>query len=71
MSNTTVEHNCAYPDDTDPNAHYKCRCTCGYAPGTFACKIRHLQINTGAAKAGAVTGKGQNVEITPNGRIYR
>lgn len=26
-------------------------CTCGYADGSFACKIRHLQINTGDAKA--------------------
>lgn len=51
--------------------NYKCRCECGYAPGSFACKIRHLQINTGAAKAGSVTGSGRNVEITPNGRIYR
>lgn len=24
---------------------------CGYPVGTFACKIRHIQINTGAAKA--------------------
>lgn len=24
---------------------------CGYQIGSFACKIRHLQINTGAAKA--------------------
>lgn len=24
---------------------------CGYPPDSFACKIRHLQINTGAAKA--------------------
>jgi hypothetical protein len=24
---------------------------CGYAEGSFACKIRHLSINTGAAKA--------------------
>lgn len=24
---------------------------CGYAEGSFACKIRHLQINTGVAKA--------------------
>jgi hypothetical protein len=26
-------------------------CTCGYPEGTFACKIRHIQINTGDAKA--------------------
>ena len=25
--------------------------SCGYPEDTFACKIRHLQINTGAAKA--------------------
>jgi hypothetical protein len=25
--------------------------SCGYPEGTFACKIRHLQLNTGAAKA--------------------
>lgn len=25
--------------------------TCGYQEGTFACKIRHLQLNTGSAKA--------------------
>lgn len=24
---------------------------CGYPEGTFACRIRHIQINTGAAKA--------------------
>lgn len=24
---------------------------CGYARGSFACKICHVQINTGAAKA--------------------
>lgn len=71
MSNSTVEHNCGDPSSADPNAHYKCRCTCGYAPFTFACKIRHLQINTGDAKAGNVIGRQQNVEITPNGRIIR
>ena len=27
------------------------RHSCGYVEGTFACKIRHLQINTGVAKA--------------------
>jgi len=26
---------------------------CGYPAGSFACKIRHLQINTGDAKAAA------------------
>ena len=26
-------------------------CECGYAPDTFACKIRHISMNTGAAKA--------------------
>lgn len=25
--------------------------SCGYPAGSFACKIRHLQINTGQAKA--------------------
>lgn len=44
--------------------------SCGYEEGTFACKIRHLQINTGAAKAAEIPPKG-NVEITPNGRIIR
>lgn len=24
---------------------------CGYFEGTFACKIRHIHLNTGAAKA--------------------
>lgn len=24
---------------------------CGYPDGSFACKIRHVQINSGAAKA--------------------
>lgn len=24
---------------------------CGYAEGSFACKIRHIHMNTGAAKA--------------------
>jgi len=46
--------------------NYKCRCECGYAPGSFACKIRHLQINTGDAKANA-----RDVEITTSGRIIR
>ena len=27
------------------------KCSCGYEDGTFACKIRHIQINSGAAKA--------------------
>ena len=26
-------------------------CTCGYPDGSFACRIRHIQINTGDAKA--------------------
>jgi len=51
--------------------NYKCKCECGYAPGSFACKIRHLQINTGDAKAGNTIGRRNNVEITPNGRIIR
>lgn len=63
---TKIEHQCGYPDDTDPAGHYRCRCECGYAPYSFACKIRHLQINTGDAKS-----SGQNVEITPNGRVIR
>jgi hypothetical protein len=71
MSNTTVEHHCAHPDDADPNGHYKCRCICGYAPYTFACKIRHIHMNTGDAKAGAVAPRRQNVEITPTGRVIR
>ena len=51
---------------------YKCKCACGYAPGSFACKIRHLQINTGDAKAGRANPRGrQDVEITPNGRVIR
>lgn len=68
---TKIEHQCGYPDDTDPAGHYKCRCECGYAPFSFACKIRHLHINTGDAKAGLVHGRKQNVEITPNGRVIR
>ena len=47
---------------------------CGWPEDSFACKIRHLQINTGAAKAGKTTagaGKQQHVEITPNGRVIR
>lgn len=24
---------------------------CGYQEGTFACRVRHVQVNTGAAKA--------------------
>jgi hypothetical protein len=51
--------------------NYKCKCDCGYAPGTFACKIRHLQINTGDAKSGSTPGRKQTVEITPNGRVLR
>jgi hypothetical protein len=50
---------------------YKCKCECGYAPNSFACKIRHLHMNTGDAKAGNVIGRRNNVEITPNGRIIR
>lgn len=26
-------------------------CSCGYPDGTFACKIRHISMNTGWAKA--------------------
>ena len=26
-------------------------CSCGYIDGSFACRIRHVQMNTGAAKA--------------------
>lgn len=26
---------------------------CGFEQGTFACKIRHIQVNTGDAKAGS------------------
>ena len=43
-----------------------------YDEDSFACKIRHLQMNTGDAKAGAVRPKGrQDVEITPSGRVIR
>jgi hypothetical protein len=44
-------HRCAYPDDSDPAGHGNCLCDCGYPEDSFACKIRHIQINTGAAKA--------------------
>ena len=47
---------------------------CGWPEDSFACKIRHLQINTGAAKAGTAAagpGQKQHVEITPNGRVIR
>jgi hypothetical protein len=44
---------------------------CGYDEDSFACKIRHLQINTGDAKAGSTAGRKQTVEITPNGRVLR
>jgi hypothetical protein len=50
----------------DGTNHAKCRCQCGYAPDSFACKIRHLQVNTGDAKATS-----PHVEIRPNGRIIR
>lgn len=53
----------------EPELHF-----CGYPDDSFACKIRHLQINTGAAKAGGVTtrpGEKHHVEITPTGRIIR
>jgi hypothetical protein len=26
-------------------------CSCGYPDGSFACKIRHISLNTGDAKA--------------------
>ena len=56
----------------DGTNHAKCRCQCGYAPDSFACKIRHLHINSGDAKAGLVNPSGQRtVEITPNGRVLR
>lgn len=55
----------------DGTNHVKCKCQCGYAPDSFACKIRHLQVNTGDAKAGGATGRKQTVEITPNGRVLR
>ena len=45
---------------------------CGYDVDSFACKIRHLQINTGDAKAGNVNPSDQRtVEITPTGRVIR
>lgn len=46
---------------------------CGYPEDTFACKIRHIHMNTGVAKANGVAapGKPQHVEITPNGRVIR
>lgn len=55
----------------DGSDHGKCRCECGYSPDSFACKIRHLHINSGDAKAGNISGRRQNVEITPNGRVIR
>jgi hypothetical protein len=33
------------------HGHERQKHSCGYVEGTFACKIRHLQINTGAAKS--------------------
>jgi hypothetical protein len=39
--------------------------SCGYPEDSFACKIRHLSINTGDAKAG------REVHISPNGRVVR
>ena len=50
---------------------YKCKCSCGYAPDSFACRIRHIHMNTGVAKAGGYGRGPQNVEITPNGRVIR
>lgn len=50
---------------------YHCKCECGYAPDSFACKIRHIHMNSGDAKAGNVNGRRQTVEITENGRIIR
>ena len=35
----------------DKNPVEKPLCTCGYPDGSFACRIRHIQINTGDAKA--------------------
>jgi hypothetical protein len=34
-------------DNDSPDVEH----SCGYPEGTFACKIRHLSINTGDAKA--------------------
>lgn len=53
-------------DETPAELH-----SCGYPEDTFACKIRHLHINTGDAKSGAVAGDKHTVEITPNGRVLR
>lgn len=33
------------------------KCECGYEPGTFACKIRHVHLNTGDAKASRDLGR--------------
>jgi hypothetical protein len=45
---------------------------CGYPVDSFACKIRHLEINTGDAKAGKdVGGRQRHVDITPTGRVVR
>lgn len=44
----------AKPDDRVKPSHaikIPTTCSCGYPEGTFACKIRHVQLNTGDAKA--------------------
>ena len=42
----TAEH----PDRRCPLTEHLCE-GCGYPEGTFACKIRHVHLNTGDAKA--------------------
>lgn len=42
----TSEH----PEQICPTTAGHCS-GCGYPEGTFACKIRHVQLNTGDAKA--------------------
>jgi hypothetical protein len=37
--------------DSRPDRSSTPRHSCGYEEDSFACKIRHLQINTGVAKA--------------------
>jgi hypothetical protein len=43
--------------------------SCGYPEDTFACKIRHLQINTGAAKADESKRYPKRGSVIENGKV--
>lgn len=45
---------------------------CKYPDGSFACKIRHQQINTGVARSSDDVSRGkETVQINPSERLLR